>query len=539
MAQQKHPSLRTTTAKAIRPGFFVYFLLLITLCVALYFRTANINNQGLIRWDEGMYLLQSITLESLTKYAKPLHTLLVHFGIMLFGLEDYAGKAISIFLGILTIASSYLLGAQLQSRMAGLLSAFLLAFSYNHVYFSRLNHAQADSTFFISLAALAAAHTTNTQTRLQISLLSLASGAFSGFAFTCHPNTAICTLSIGIYFTTRALYNPHKKKLASFLLPALQVLGFTIPVLSFEAAGRIFFDNQSYILNALKHGRLAIEGSFGDYLFCIKQVIVWEGYSKLAIVISGLCYLNYKKIDTRTVFALCIGIIPIFLQSLTDFTADTDRHYTPMIIGINTLASIGIANHINTALHNNSYKKPLALLFYLILLTLYARDNTTASMKFINSQGMWKKTASAIIEMSNGPTSTCTACGPPIHFYLYKAKKLIIADSLADINTAIHEFHSDTIISRNYSSSVYPGTSEYFRVLNSQLTLMSIPTPPQRLQGGYLAYRADNLKLDAQATTNQYKTMTRSIEPAFLEWRETLTSLPGAICINTEATGNQ
>ncbi len=100
-------------------------------------------NQGLW-YDEIVTLVKFVTLpflEIVSSYPSEnqhfLYSILSHIAISVFGVEAWVIRLPAVFFGFASIPIVYLLGRELTSCRESLLAAFLLTFSYHHIWFSQ------------------------------------------------------------------------------------------------------------------------------------------------------------------------------------------------------------------------------------------------------------------------------------------------------------------------------------------------------------------------------------------------------------------
>ncbi len=117
-------------------------LVLVTL-LALGLRFYRLDGQSLW-YDEAfsVYLarmdLAEITARTAADIQPPFYYYLLHGWILLFGDSEYSVRALSALFGVLTVPLAYLLAEQLfRSRLAGLLSALLVAISPLHIWYGQ------------------------------------------------------------------------------------------------------------------------------------------------------------------------------------------------------------------------------------------------------------------------------------------------------------------------------------------------------------------------------------------------------------------
>ena len=81
----------------------------------------------------------------------PLHYILAHFSMRLFGFNEWGSRLPTVMVGVLAIPVQYLLGRFLVGRRLAVLSTAVLTLSLYHIYYSRDNHSYG---IYYGLAAI-------------------------------------------------------------------------------------------------------------------------------------------------------------------------------------------------------------------------------------------------------------------------------------------------------------------------------------------------------------------------------------------------
>ena len=442
-------------------------------------RFYNITTQGLVRWDEGAYLLDASSLSHMNDHGKPLHVLLTWLSIQLFGFNDYAGKLVSAFLATLTIVIVYILGKKLYNGFVGLASAILIALSYNHIYFSRLGHAQADSSFFLALGVCLYA-TYRIIGKGNIRYIGY-SGFSLGLAFTCHPNVFPFVL---FFAASELFFVTHQVKLTKKIsdITPLLVLGFfmALPLLLMELFSSAF--ETSYFSRLLYHASIAIEGPYNDYLYYVRQIRDWEGVSKLILVITGFCFFLVlavqKKMSRSDTFVLCFALFPILFWTLDRSTGDTDRNYTPMLIGINLLVARFMCEAVRQfkGLRGKGRSRKTVILSSACVLVLLItmdmiRYNVSDAYGFMNEKGAYLKLVQQIRAIDSGPIIMPDIISPAIKFYFLKDDHLITCNSVNEAEPYFHKAGARHFLIPLYRDSIYPEMANTSIRINQELSL--------------------------------------------------------------------
>jgi len=117
-------------------------ILLVVLLAGLFFRVYGLGDESL--WlDEGIALRLAhatplvVTIERAFNNHPPVYFLTLHYWIKLFGDSLVYARFLSVIFGVLTILMFYILGRRLFNERVGVVSAFLLAISTFHIYYSQ------------------------------------------------------------------------------------------------------------------------------------------------------------------------------------------------------------------------------------------------------------------------------------------------------------------------------------------------------------------------------------------------------------------
>ena len=138
----------------VRPSSFVFRLFpYLSILVAFFLRTYRLADKN-VWWDEGwsVWLSQKdvawIALRTAMDEHPPLHYWLLHFWNLVAGTDAFAGRFISVFFGVLTVALLYRIGKKIGGKWIGLLAAFLLAIARFHIWWSQDIKNYTPSIFF-------------------------------------------------------------------------------------------------------------------------------------------------------------------------------------------------------------------------------------------------------------------------------------------------------------------------------------------------------------------------------------------------------
>lgn len=166
----------------------IFLILIFLLLLSSFFRFNNLKNWGLFLYDEGQYISEAKYLKNVINWsttelfkipftkekayavenavknfpdskiqfrtARPLHTVILSTGF-LFSNHINSGNFLIAIFGLLTIIATYYLSLVItKSIKISLLSAALLSFNPLHIFYSRSNLAEVDSTFFFVVSLI-------------------------------------------------------------------------------------------------------------------------------------------------------------------------------------------------------------------------------------------------------------------------------------------------------------------------------------------------------------------------------------------------
>ncbi|MBI3267546.1 MAG: glycosyltransferase family 39 protein [Planctomycetes bacterium] len=192
-------------------------------------------------------------------YPKNTHSFMIGLALLTFGDVDWAGHAVSLVFGALSIALVLLLGHSLYGTGGALLAGLVLALCPLHVLLSRRSFAETDSTFFL-LGAVALMRPALRTRRFSLRTLFLA-GLSTGLCFTCNHRNAIAPAIVWMLYGT-SLLDPARP-LAGLRFRGLVWLcvGMLLPLLAWETLYLAAFG-----LLDVRYGSLRTY--FGQILFC-------------------------------------------------------------------------------------------------------------------------------------------------------------------------------------------------------------------------------------------------------------------------------
>lgn len=203
----------------VRPPSFVFrFFSYLSILVAFFLRAYRLADKN-VWWDEGwsVWLAQKdlawIALRTAMDEHPPLHYWLLHFWNYVAGTDAFAGRFVSLFFGVLTVALLYRIGKKIGGQWVGLLTAFLLAIARFHIWWSQDIKNYTPSIFFAFTAVWFALRMTSDEWRV----------ARDGFRHTSPPVTRHIVL-----YALCAAFAMWTHYLAALVLLALNLYALVI-----------------------------------------------------------------------------------------------------------------------------------------------------------------------------------------------------------------------------------------------------------------------------------------------------------------------
>ena len=263
--------------------------------------------------DEYGYRLP-LSFRSFDDYKPPIYTYLVVPSIAVFGLNDFAVRFPSAFLGVLAVLFSYLMVYELfKNRKIALLAAFFLAISPWHLQFSRVAFETNSAVFWSVLGTWAFLKGLRSQKIKMTCWMSLAALAFGANLFMYHNARVfipIFTLILFLLFKDKLLQN-----LKYLVIPLIIVAIFIITLIPIIAsiAGQMRFKGTTIFADVspqFKASQLLAQDEQSGQL-TVGRILHNRRFVYIPILIEN--YLSHLK--------------PTYLF----FTADMDRHHAPQI----------------------------------------------------------------------------------------------------------------------------------------------------------------------------------------------------------------
>lgn len=424
-----------------------YILILFIVCiVALLLRTYNLEEQGFISWDEGMYMNEVLFYKSVSenipeivhKYktntfdkqyiennidgwppssAKPLHSLLIFSCSLFFGITIYVGQYLSALFGTACIIVLYFLISDMYNKNAGLYSAILLCISGYHVYISRLAVPETNSCFFFLLAWLCYWKSSKSNNKSKIWLIDL-TGFLLGLSFitcyrwfVCMPIIWILILIDNNFNIIERIRRMARLTLSFIIMPLLCEIPY-LPIrianvldasFAHMPAGLItYFDQLRYYL--------LLQSGYGSWHFHSLYVFFslhFQGILLTLCIIMGLFFLLYKH---RKKDILCLFPAMVLFVLLSVKTRGNAIRYISLGIPF-ALSWAGIFIERITSGYLKSDIKKIGIISFLAVIILFTQKKVYGDILFMQSG--YKKAAQFV----SGKRSLATM-NPFFEFYL-------------------------------------------------------------------------------------------------------------------------
>src|SRR3989344_3900257 len=255
-----------------------------------------------------------LSFRSFDDYKHPVYTYLVVPSIFVFGLNDFAVRMPSAFLGVLAVLFTYLMVFELfKNKVIALLATLFLAISPWHLQFSRVAFETNSAIFWSVLGTFAFLKGIKTIKYKLVLWMTLSSIAFGINLFMYHNSRVFIPIfSLMLLFLYKKILWKNKSYL---VLPSIIALVFSIiliPII-FSVSGQLRFKGTNIFADAspqYKASEKIVQDDQSGQLL-IGNILHNRRLVYIPILIEN--YLSHLK--------------PTFLF----FTADSDRHHAPQI----------------------------------------------------------------------------------------------------------------------------------------------------------------------------------------------------------------
>ncbi len=296
------PSRTVASGKTVEPGRQPVLLLLLILIVGALLRVYTLGLESFY-FDEAYSVWAArhssnwLVALSTERIFPPLYYLLLHFWLVL-GESEFAVRLLSVALGVVSIVAIYTLAKQLFDTRAGLLSAWLLAISPLHLWFSQ----EARMYMLVFTLSLCSA---------SLLLLALRQGRrwqWAAYVLTTAlaMNTHYFTLFLALFENAYVLYLLLRRRLPVGFLQRWVLIQLAVAALSAIGLSGILSDESDYwwglldslhgaatwrhvlslmlkySLGSLVEGRLAYIVALSLFGFCILWALIGFGPSSSA-----------------------------------------------------------------------------------------------------------------------------------------------------------------------------------------------------------------------------------------------------------------
>ena len=251
---------------------------------------------------------------SFDDYKPPIYTYLVVPSIAVFGLNDFAVRFPSAFLGVGAVLFTYLMVYELfKKRSVALLAAFFLAISPWHLQFSRVAFETNSATFWSVLGTWAFLRSLRSRNLKITFWMSLAALAFGANLFMYHnARVFIPIYSFVLLFLFRKKLWPLKKYLVLPAIISAASVAILVPIIT-STAGQLRFKGTTIFADVSPQyqaaDKIAQDKQSDNYL--LGRIFHNRRFVYVPILIEN--YLSHLR--------------PNFLF----VTSDMDRHHAPLI----------------------------------------------------------------------------------------------------------------------------------------------------------------------------------------------------------------
>lgn len=318
--------------------------------LSAFFLFFDLGKGSLASWDEAIYatvakeLIQSgdwfhLTLGGSPWVDKPplsiwATALCYHF----FGINEFAARFYSAFMGLGSVFVTYLLGRALLSRWVGFMGALVLLSSSHFIHFARFGMMDAPLTFFISLALYFFWLGREKNRFLILSGVAIGLALMTkGFAaFFIFPIVWIyCLLSQEMEVLGRS----------SYWIGIMIAVAIALPWHLWELfIHRSIFVNEVFVKHLFGRTLTALEGHKGNYYFYIRTLVNKYHPWVLVGIVSGPLFL-FKAIRERTSESIFLSVWIFFiLSALTLIQTKLNWYILPIYPALSLTVGAVLAN---------------------------------------------------------------------------------------------------------------------------------------------------------------------------------------------------
>lgn len=502
-------------------------------CLALALRVLFLADRGIYEYDEGWYLLESKSLYDTGAWVlglgadgtglkehlrsqgnvpitsfKPGHNLNILIGFLLFGVSDFAGLLMSALFGAATVLVVFYIARELWGTRAGTVAALVLAVSAFHIAYSRNAYAQADSTFFVALAALLwiRAHAQSRDSLL------VCAGLAVGYGFTCHYNVGLVPF---IFVALEAVMQRGRGAPQAARRLALLSFAMLLPLLWFELPGRLLREIglapagfHTYIEQFFvrRTDRMAASLQLSPWVSTtvLERFLLTEGLFALAATLAGaVAAVKTMRREPRVSIVLALGLIP--LAFWLTVTKGVDIRYRVFLAAFPFLAVLaGYGFDRLTGLFGSGRRVYAAAA---IVATIGLLDGMIRSLPLLQVRGGYAAAAERLVDYASRTDGRIAfsprSAWPVWNFYLAVASSRLPAERRPEI-----DFYSQKddleivgdfeVVDRlRYLRGIRTGNADLLAYLDatrqSGHAVVSVPTkidilPDRYLEGGGPSY---------------------------------------------------
>jgi len=329
----------------------ICFLVLIVTIGALL-RFIDLKEQGLLFWDEGMYLIKARSFintakecvfnfselaqnknaffENLHKSSieggiplgreKPLYSFLIALFSVFMGLKDYTSLFVSSFFGVATLILIFFFSKSMYSIKEGILASLMLALSCFHVVYSRLGLAETSSCFFVLLSVFIyyLSRTNHRQAREKYLFFSgIALSIAIGMHYRCFIVAFfLLLLEMHFFLSSRRSFSLIKRiKFLIVIVASLMIVPILLEVMirfTMYHASDLAVYKEGYFSHIIKASSLGLERTrMGEPFLYFIYLFRTEGIIFLSLLILGIVHMvcRRKFEDLMTLYFILMPLV--------------------------------------------------------------------------------------------------------------------------------------------------------------------------------------------------------------------------------------
>ncbi len=317
--------------------------------VSVLIRAYKLTAKGLLFWDEGLFLMGAkffswrveqlwLTLLNWLGFSssmpaspmgypgfpvfiwKPLHVILISLFSAFVGLGDYTGAILSVICAALQVALVYMVAKRMFDARIAVFSSFILALMPYHIFYSRLNMHEIDSTLFLLASVVVLYFGLEIQGRSRLLAL-FSSGLLFGASITTSYRWIIIVPLPYLFILIGSIRGKGSWHKQLFILVVAFTTGLLVIVATVNMVYYITFSPHylryepgSY-LEAMRH-KFATESRF-DFehpFYYLKQLWRMDSALLFCLYMLGMLLLALRR-DVKGLYILAFGLFPLLFYS--------------------------------------------------------------------------------------------------------------------------------------------------------------------------------------------------------------------------------